>query len=56
MTGHTETEWRQLTEKIPMGRAAEPNDIAEAVNFLASDESGYITGQLIHVNGGMVFT
>ncbi len=55
MTGHTETEWRQLTEKIPMGRAAEPNDIAEAVNFLASDESGYITGQLIHVNGGMVF-
>jgi 3-oxoacyl-[acyl-carrier protein] reductase len=55
MTGHTETEWRQLTEKIPMGRAAEPNDIAEAVCFLASDESGYITGQLIHVNGGMVF-
>lgn len=55
-TGHTETEWCQLTEKIPMGRAAEPNDIAEAVNFLASDESGYITGQLIHVNGGMVFT
>ena len=56
MTGHTEMEWRQLTEKIPMGRAAAPNDIAEAVNFLASDESGYITGQLIHVNGGMVFT
>ena len=56
MTGYTETEWRQLTEKIPMGRAAEPNDIAEGVNFLASEESGYITGQLIHVNGGMVFT
>jgi len=56
MTGHTEQEWRQLTETIPMGRAADPNDIAEAVNFLASDESGYVTGQLIHVNGGMVFT
>jgi NAD(P)-dependent dehydrogenase (short-subunit alcohol dehydrogenase family) len=56
MTGHTEMEWRQLTEKIPMGRAAAPNDIAETVNFLVSDESGYITGQLIHVNGGMVFT
>jgi len=39
-----------------MGRAADPDDIAEAVNFLASDESGYVTGQLIHVNGGMVFT
>jgi len=56
MTGHTETEWRQLTEKIPMGRAANPSEIAEAVNFLANDESAYITGQLIHVNGGMVFT
>jgi NAD(P)-dependent dehydrogenase (short-subunit alcohol dehydrogenase family) len=56
MTGHTETEWRQLTEKIPMGRAADPSEIAEAVNFLANDESAYITGQLIHVNGGMVFT
>jgi NAD(P)-dependent dehydrogenase (short-subunit alcohol dehydrogenase family) len=56
MTGHTETEWRELSKEIPMGRAADPIDIAEAVNFLASDESGYITGQLIHVNGGMVFT
>jgi 3-oxoacyl-[acyl-carrier protein] reductase len=56
MTGHTEAEWRQVTETIPMGRAAAPNEIAEAVNFLASDESGYITGQLIHVNGGMVFS
>ena len=56
MTSHTEKEWREATEKIPMGRAAAPNDIAEAVNFLASDESSYITGQLIHVNGGMVFS
>jgi 3-oxoacyl-[acyl-carrier protein] reductase len=55
MTGHTEAEWRRLSETIPMGRAAEPNEIAEAVGFLASDESGYITGQLVHVNGGMVF-
>ena len=56
MTGHTETEWRKLGKQIPMGRAADPKDIAEAVNFLASDESAYITGQLLHVNGGMVFT
>ena len=45
----------KMTADIPMGRAAEPRDIAEAVNFLASEDSGYITGQLIHVNGGMVF-
>src|SRR5215467_3654886 len=56
MTGHTETEWRKLGKQIPMGRAADPKDIAEAVNFLSSDESAYITGQLLHVNGGMVFT
>ena len=56
MTSHTEGEWREATEKIPMGRAAAPLDIAEAVNFLAGEESGYITGQLIHVNGGMVFS
>jgi len=56
MSSHTEREWREATEKIPMGRAAAPDEIAEAVNFLASDESGYITGQLIHVNGGMVFS
>lgn len=49
------TDWRDVTTRIPMGRAAEPNDIAETVGFLASDESAYITGQLIHVNGGMVF-
>src|SRR5262249_690504 len=55
MTGHTETEWREMGKQIPMGRSADPKDIAEAVNFLASDESAYITGQLIHVNGGVGF-
>jgi NAD(P)-dependent dehydrogenase (short-subunit alcohol dehydrogenase family) len=55
-SGHTDAQWRQVAATIPMGRAAEPNEIAEAVNFLASDESGYMTGQLIHVNGGMVFS
>jgi 3-oxoacyl-[acyl-carrier protein] reductase len=40
---------------IPMRRVGQPKDIAEAVNFLASDESAFMTGQLLHVNGGMVF-
>jgi NAD(P)-dependent dehydrogenase (short-subunit alcohol dehydrogenase family) len=40
---------------IPLGRAAAPEEIGEAVLFLASEESGYITGQCIHVNGGMYF-
>lgn len=38
---------------IPMGRMGQPGDIAAAVAFLASDEAAYITGQTIHVNGGM---
>lgn len=55
MSGYDGTEWRELGRSIPMGRAAEPSEIAEGVAFLASDESGYITGQTIHVNGGMIF-
>lgn len=55
MSRYDEAEWRELGRSIPMGRAAEPSEIAEAVGFLASDESGYITGQTIHVNGGMIF-
>lgn len=38
---------------IPAGRFGEPGDIAAAVLFLASDEAGYVTGQSLHVNGGM---
>jgi NAD(P)-dependent dehydrogenase (short-subunit alcohol dehydrogenase family) len=40
---------------IPLGWAAAPEEIGETVLFLASEESGYITGQCIHVNGGMYF-
>jgi len=42
-----------LLEKIPMQRLGQPMDIANAVIFLASDAAGYITGQTLHVNGGM---
>ena len=40
--------------KIPMYRFGKPNDIANIVYFLASEDSSYITGQNIHVNGGML--
>ena len=40
--------------RIPMSRFGKPVDIANAVFFLASDESSYITGQNFHVNGGML--
>ncbi len=43
----------KLLKAIPMARLGEPQDIANAVAFLASDEASYITGQTVHVNGGM---
>ena len=42
-----------LMARIPTGRFGEPEDVAGCVAFLASDEAGYITGQTLHVNGGM---
>jgi 3-oxoacyl-[acyl-carrier protein] reductase len=42
-----------ILTRIPAGRMGSPQDIAAAVAYLASDEAGYVTGQTIHVNGGM---
>jgi NAD(P)-dependent dehydrogenase (short-subunit alcohol dehydrogenase family) len=42
-----------MSKMIPLGRAGTPDDIASACSFLCSDEGGYITGQIIGVNGGM---
>ena len=42
-----------LNSRIPMGRMGEGGDIGAAVAYLASREAGYVTGQTIHVNGGM---
>jgi 3-oxoacyl-[acyl-carrier protein] reductase len=42
-----------LLTKIPAGKLGEGSDIAAAVTYLASRESGYVTGQTLHVNGGM---
>ena len=42
-----------ITGRIPMGTMGEGNDIGSAVAYLASKEAGYVTGQVLHVNGGM---
>jgi len=44
---------KKLIENIPMGKLGSGNDIANCAIFLASDLSSYITGETIHVNGGM---
>jgi 3-oxoacyl-[acyl-carrier protein] reductase len=49
----SEEQKKKLTELIPLGRLGEPEDIARVALFLSSEESSYITGQVIPVNGGM---
>jgi NAD(P)-dependent dehydrogenase (short-subunit alcohol dehydrogenase family) len=44
----------QQVAKIPLGRAGQPADVAAVVAFLASDEAGYVTGEVINVGGGYV--
>ena len=54
MTGELpEAQKEALNARIPMGRMGEGEDIGAAVAYLASDEASYVTGQTLHVNGGM---
>lgn len=54
MTGALTEEMKQnFLSSIPLGRFGAPEDIAKAVAFLASDAAGYITGQVLGVDGGM---
>ncbi|GAB3355057.1 MULTISPECIES: 3-oxoacyl-ACP reductase FabG [Giesbergeria] len=48
-----EAQQKALTAQIPLGCLGKPSDIAHAVAYLASNEAGYVTGQELHVNGGM---
>ena len=56
--GPTDSGWMNdelkefLLPKFPMGRIGEPRDAAKLILFLASDESKWVTGQIIHSNGG----
>ena len=54
MTGKlTDDQKLKIAERIPVGRMGTGNDISALVLFLATNDAGYITGQNIHVNGGL---
>ena len=48
-----EQQTTRMLERIPLGRVGNGREVADAVAFLASDQAGYITGETLHVNGGL---
>ncbi len=50
----TQQQRNGILSQIPMGKMGIPDDIAKSVAFLASEDAGYITGQTLHINGGML--
>jgi 3-oxoacyl-[acyl-carrier protein] reductase len=51
---YSDAEWEAAAKRIPLGHAGEPEDVAEAVAYLASDASRHMTGQTLHINGGRI--
>lgn len=54
MSSFSQDDIKALCDEIPLMRLGRPEEIAAAVSFLASDNAGYITGQILGINGGMV--
>jgi 3-oxoacyl-[acyl-carrier protein] reductase len=51
--GLPDAQKEKLLERVPIGRLGEPDDVAFGVVYLASEEAAYVTGQTLHINGGM---
>jgi len=51
----TKEEQQKVLSKIPVGRFCEPEEFAHVVKFLADELSGFITGEIIDLNGGLLF-
>jgi NAD(P)-dependent dehydrogenase (short-subunit alcohol dehydrogenase family) len=51
---YSPAQWEMVKRSVPLGRLGTPDDVAAAVNFMASVEAAYVTGQIWHVNGGLI--
>jgi len=54
LSHHSAVAFEAMSKTLPMGRAGEPADVAEGIAFLLGNDSTYMSGQTLHVNGGMV--
>ena len=53
--GDIDQTFQRMVAGIPVGRLGEPREVGATAAFLASDDAGFITGQVIHINGGALF-
>ena len=51
---HGENDRKRWTDQIPAARYAQPDEVAAAVSFLASEEAGYINGHILNLDGGFM--
>jgi 3-oxoacyl-[acyl-carrier protein] reductase len=54
MTGKSDELVQRIVGTIPLGRLGQPDDIASVVSFLASPQGGWVNGQVLRANGGMI--
>lgn len=54
LSSFSESDLEQLSDSVSLNRLGTPQDVANAVSFLASESADYITGQVLSVNGGIV--
>jgi NAD(P)-dependent dehydrogenase (short-subunit alcohol dehydrogenase family) len=53
LSHHSHDAFEAMSRTLPVGHAGEPGDVAEGIVFLLSNDSDYMTGQTLHLNGGM---
>ena len=52
--GLSDAKLTKISDRIPVGRIGQPDEVAAVLQFLAGEDASYITGQAIHVNGGLI--
>ncbi len=55
LDGKSDEEIAKVTGMIPLGRLGEPVDIASVISFLAGPDSGWVNGQMLRANGGLIY-